>query len=171
MVSIIKANENDFQLLSQLAKTTFIESHGSSASQEDINSYISEKYNEAVFKEELSDPKNIYHIIYYQEQPAGYSKLIFDAAYAGAEIKNIAKLERIYLLKECYDLKLGKELFLFNTSLAKQNQQAGIWLFVWKENHRAVAFYKKNGFVIIGSHDFKISETHANPNHQMWLRF
>ena len=83
-------------------------------------------------------------------------------------MENITKLERIYLLKEFY---LGAELFEYNVRLAKENNQKGMWLFVWVENERAVNFYKKNGFVIIGSHDFKISETHSNPNHQMFLGF
>ena len=171
MTSIVKASEKDFQLLSEIATLTFIESHGSSAKQEDINIYVTEKYNENIFKEELSDAKNIYHIIYYVNNPAGYSKIIFDTSYPNSKIKNIAKLERLYLLKEFYNLKLGSALFHCNIDLSKRNHQMGMWLYVWKENERAVNFYKKNGFVIIGSHDFKISETRSNPNHQMFLRF
>ncbi|MEI9909106.1 MAG: GNAT family N-acetyltransferase [Bacteroidota bacterium] len=171
MTSIVKARENDSQLLSEIAKLTFIESHGSSAKTEDINVYVNEQYNTDVFKKELSETKNIYHIIYRDKRPVGYSKIIFNTPYTSSPIKNITKLERLYLLKEFYGLKIGLELFQFNIDLSKQNNQAGIWLFVWKENQRAVNFYKKNGFLITGSHDFKISETHSNPNHQMFLRF
>jgi len=171
MTSIVKASESDFELLSEIAKITFIESHGNSAKSEDINTYIIENYNTNAFKEELGDKKNIYYTIYYNNRLAGYSKIIFDSPYPNSQIKNLAKLERLYILKEFYDLKLGLDLFQFNVNLSKENNQMGIWLFVWKENKRAVNFYKKNGFFIIGSHDFKISETHSNPNHQMFLRF
>lgn len=171
MTSIVKADEKDFQLLSEMAKLTFIESHGSSAVSEDINNYVTEKYSLNAFKEELSDVKNIYFIIFNDNRPAGYSKIIFDTPYPTSQIKNIAKMERLYLLKEFYNLKLGLELFQFNIDLSKRNNQMGIWLFVWKENQRAVNFYTQNGFLIIGSHDFKISETHSNPNHQMFLKF
>jgi ribosomal protein S18 acetylase RimI-like enzyme len=171
MVSIVKANIGHSQLLSEIAKLSFIASHGRSAPTEDINSYVDEKYNHNAFKEELTDEENIYHIIYHDKRPAGYSKIIFNSPYTGSEIINITKLERIYLLKEFYDLKLGSEIFQFNISLSKRNDQMGMWLYVWKENHRAVTFYKKSGFIIIGSHDFKISETHSNPNHQMFLKY
>lgn len=87
------------------------------------------------------------------------------------QIENVTKLERLYLLKEFYSLKLGLELFNFNLELSKQNNQAGMWLFVWKENQRAVSFYKKTGFKIIGNYDFKLTETHSNPNHQMLLMY
>lgn len=171
MTSIVKAKEKDSQILSDIAKLTFIESHGNSAKTEDINVYVTEQYNTDAFKEELSETKNIYHIIYQDKRPVGYSKIIFNTPFTNSPIKNITKLERLYLLKEFYGLKIGRELFQFNIDLSKKNNQAGIWLFVWKENHRVVNFYKKNSFIIIGSHDFKISETHSNPNHQMFLRF
>ena len=171
MTAITRAEEKDAALLSQIATQTFIESHGHSAPPEDIDAYIAEKYSIAAFEKELQDKKNIYHLIYHDEQIAGYSKIIFNSPYPGAATKNIRKLDRIYLLSGFYNLFLGKSLFEFNVELAKQNQQAGLWLFVWKENPRAVHFYTKNGFVIIGSYDFKISKGHSNPNHQMLLLF
>ncbi|MEO8406585.1 MAG: GNAT family N-acetyltransferase [Chitinophagaceae bacterium] len=169
MISIIKATEKDAALLSELAKITFIQSHGHSVEKEDIDSYVTEKYSEAILKQELSDRRSIYHLLYYNDQPAGFSKIIFNEPYKDSDVKNITKLERIYLLKEYYDLKLGKELFAFNMELAKVNDQSGIWLYVWKENERAVKFYQKNGFEIIGSYDFKISERRSNPNYLMIL--
>ena len=169
MTSIVKANKNDSHLLSEIAKLTFIESHGSSAKPEDINLYISEKYSGHIFEKELCDEKNSYYIIYHNNHAAGYSNIIMNSPCPNSAIEHIAKLERLYLMKEFYNLKSGLELFKFNVNLAKQNDQKGIWLFVWKENQRAINFYEKNGFTIIGSYAFKISETHSNPNHQMFL--
>lgn len=171
MPSIVRAGEKDSQLLSEIAKLTFIESHGHSAKLEDINVYVSEKCSADFFERDLSNPNNIYQIIYHDGRAAGYSKIIFDTPYPESHQKNITKLERIYLLKEFYNLKLGLQLIQFNIDLSRRNNQRGIWLFVWKENQRAVNFYKKIGFVIIGSYDFKISETHTNPNNQMLLKF
>jgi diamine N-acetyltransferase len=171
MTSITKATEKDAPLLSQIATTTFIESHGHSAKPEDINAYITKTYSIVALMQELNEPKNIYHIIYQNEKPAGYAKIIFNLPHAGSPLQNITKLERLYVLQEFYNSKLGAALFQFNLELAKTNQQAGIWLYVWKENPRAINFYTKAGFTIIGSHDFKISATHTNPNHQMLLKF
>ena len=171
MISIIKANETRARLLNDVAKRSFLESHGHSAAPAEIDSYVSRTYTDAILEKELQDPKNIYHILFYNDQPAGYSKIILDTPYPGSEQKKITKLERIYLLQEFHDLKLGAALLQFNIALAKENGQEGIWLYVWKENERAVSFYKKHGFMIIGSHDFKISDKHSNPNHQMFLSF
>lgn len=171
MNSIVKASEKDAQILSEIATVTMIESHGHSAKAEDINNYIREKYSVDIFKEELSNEKNIYYFIYHDGSLAGYSKIVFNAPYEQSEMKNITKLDRLYLLKKYYDLKLGAELFQFNIDLSKKNDQTGMWLYVWKENPRAVNFYIKKGFVITGSYDFQLSATHSNPNHQMFLKY
>lgn len=171
MTAIIKAGENDAALLATLAAITFKESHGHSAPEGDINNYIAEKYSTPVFTEALSDPKNHYHIIYHNEKAAGFSNIVLNCLYENNPQQHIAKLERIYILQEFYNLKLGLQLFQFNVEFAKQHLQSGIWLYVWKENTRAINFYTKAGFKIIGSYDFKLSATHSNPNHQLLLEF
>ena len=171
MILIKKANENDASLVAELAKTSFIESHGHSAQPGDINSYITKNYNDDSIREELLDSKNIYYIIYYNDEAAGYSKIVLNSPYTHSAIANISKLERFYLLKKFYNLNLGRRLLEFNIDLMKQNSQTGVWLYVWKENPKAINFYTRNGFRIIGSYNFKISESHSNPNHQMLLEF
>jgi ribosomal protein S18 acetylase RimI-like enzyme len=171
MISIVKANSKDAELLSEIAIPSFMESHGHSASREDINSYITEKYNTDTLREELGNEKNIFHFIYAGEKLAGFSKIIFNFPYEESPEPNITKLEKIFILQEFYDRKIGKELFEFNRNLAISNGQAGIWLFVWIENLRAIRFYEKNGFKVVGSHDFRISPGHTNPNHRMLLLF
>ena len=171
MASIIKATGSDAQLLANIGKVTFIESHGTSAVADEINTYVNEKYNPDVLRLELDDPKNIYYILYHDKQPAGFSKIILNVPYPAITQKNITKLERIYFLKEFYGLKLGNELFNFNLELSRNADQAGMWLYVWEENHRAIAFYEKRGFKIIGDGDFKLTPTHSNPNYIMYLKY
>lgn len=170
MVSIIKATKEDYKLLADIGKQAFIESHGHSAPKADVDSYIIEKNSAVFFQKELQDLKNIYHLIYYEEEPAGYSKIIFNSTHQDISTQNVTKLERLYLLKKFYNLKLGSEFLKFNIQLSKENKQVGIWLFTWKENPRAINFYIKSGFKIIGSYDFKLSAKHTNPNYHMFLK-
>lgn len=171
MIAITKALEKDIPLLVDIGKQTFVESHGHSASPSVINQYVAKTYNIDTVSNELSDTKNIYHILFYKGKAAGFSKIIFNTPHANIPYQHVTKLERIYLLKEFYELKLGLELLNYTIALSQKNNQAGMWLFVWKENKRAVHFYKKAGFKIIGSYDFKLSEDHSNPNHQMLLDY
>jgi diamine N-acetyltransferase len=171
MIIIQRAVHADALLLADIGRKTFIESHGHSAPAPDIDGYVSHKYNVRFIEEELNDAENIYHIIYYNGLAAGFSKIILNNPYPLIEAPAVTKLEKIYLLKEFHDLKLGLTLLEFVIGLSKQGNQMGMWLYVWLENERAFTFYRKNGFKIIGSAGFKISETHSNPNHVMYLQY
>ena len=100
MIAIIKATEDDFKLLADIGRQTFLESHGESAGKEDIDAYVNDKYSYPAVKAELADANNIYHIIYFNNQPVGYSKIILNSPHPNIELQNITKLERLYLLKE-----------------------------------------------------------------------
>jgi ribosomal protein S18 acetylase RimI-like enzyme len=171
MTSIVKAGVNDYSLLADIGKNTFIQSHGHSASGDIINAYVRQKFSVEIVKEELSDPANIYHILFSDDDPAGYSKIILDAPHPDISVPHVTKLERIYLLKEFYELKLGSSLFTYNLELSRQAGQRGMWLYTWKENERAISFYTSHHFKIIGSYDFRLSATHTNPNHLMFLEY
>lgn len=171
MASIIKATTENLALITDIGKRTFLASHGHSAPPEDITRYVKEKFSEETLKAELNDTNNIFHLIYHDQRPAGYSKIILNASHPAIQLKNVTKLERLYLLEDFYNQKLGYGLYQFNVDLSRKSNQAGMWLFVWKENHRAIDFYMRAGFEPIGSYDFQISPTHANPNHHMFLRY
>ena len=171
MTTILTATKIDAQILSALGEQTFLESHGHSASKADIDKYIASKFSLEALEKELKKSENIYHILYHNEIPIGYSKILLNVPHENISLKNISKLERLYVLKAYHSLKLGAELFNYTVSLSKSRMQSGIWLYTWVENHRAINFYNKIGFKIVGSFDFKISDTHYNPNHQMFLKY
>jgi diamine N-acetyltransferase len=171
MIKISRASDEHLPILTSIGSKTLHESHGRSAPAHIMNAYVDEKFSEAALKEELDDPNNIFHIIYYNNIPTGYSKIIYNIPIDPVPFSNITKMERLYLLEEFHGLKLGHELMEFNVNLSKQNNQAGMWLYVWKENHRALRFYEKAGFTIVGDGWFRLTEEHSNPNWQMYLEY
>ena len=140
MISIIKADPSHFKVIANLGKQTFLESHGSSAKQKDLDLYTSRVYSEDAVLNELENINFHYHIMNYDYQPVGYSKIIFNSCHPKVSTPNITKLERIYITKEFYDHKLGKQLFDFIINFSKMNNQSGIWLNVWVENQRAIKY-------------------------------
>ena len=170
MFSIIKATEKDYRTIVNLGNVSVEEAHRDSCSAEDLKEYLSANYNDEAIKAELRNADNIYHIIYYNQKPAGFSKIIYNAEHDNIAEKHVTMLDRIYLLSEFFNLKLGAELLKFNIELAREHAQSAMWLFTWIGNERAVKFYKKAGFKIIGSHHFKVSASHSNLNHHMFLK-
>ncbi|EPR74490.1 transcriptional regulator [Winogradskyella psychrotolerans RS-3] len=171
MIEIIKADAEHSQLIAELAQQTFFESHGHSASKDDINNFILKTYNAEAIRKEFENKQVAYHLIYDNEILAGFSKIELQCPNINISEKNITKLDRIYLLEAFQGKQLGVKLLDFNIALSKKQHQNGIWLVVWTENNKAVNFYKKMGFKIAGAYDFQISETHTNPNHVMYLEY
>ena len=171
MHAIRRANISDFKILAQLAKKTFIESHGHSAKEKSISNYLNKYYTEEAIKIELSNPEFIYFVLEYNKIPIGFSKITLNTNHEQIEESDLVLLDRIYVLEEHIGKKLGWELFQANLNYSKENKQNGMWLHTWVENKKAIDFYLKTGFNIIGSYDFQIDETHSNPNHTMYLKF
>lgn len=169
--TIVRATETDVHLLSVIGTQTILESHGHSASPEDMQHYVGKNMSEEAFTEELSNTDNLYYIIYSDNEPVGYAKIVLNEPNPNVAAQNVTKLGRIYILKKFLGQPFGKELFDYIQNISKQHDQAGMWLNVWIENHRAFKFYQKQGFKIVGSYDFVVSPTHSNPNHVMYLKF
>jgi GNAT superfamily N-acetyltransferase len=164
-----KLDASDLQLLKELATITFVQSHGHSAPAKDIETYLNSALDEKSILKELADEESLFYFIELDGTPVGYSKIVLNAPFENADSNAFTKLERIYLLEAHHGQKLGLGLLEFNIELAKEAGQLGIWLFTWVENHKAIDFYLRFGFEINGEHDFRISPTHVNPNHQMLL--
>ncbi|QDO94509.1 GNAT family N-acetyltransferase [Formosa sediminum] len=171
MVEIIKANATHADLIVEIGTQAFTESHGHSASKTDIESYISKTYHKETIQKEFNNTDVYYHLVYCDGVIAGFSKIVLNTTNKNIEDSVITKLDRIYLLEAFHGKQLGSKLFHFNIELSKKNNQNGIWLAVWTENKKALHFYKKMKFEIAGAFDFKISETHSNPNHIMYLKY
>lgn len=171
MVSIRRATVDDAAVIAEIGKQSFFESHGHSAAAADVDAYAARKFTVDAVQAELAPREHIYHLVFYNDVPAGYSKIVLNAPNENIPAANITCLDRLYLLKAFYGVKLGLALFEHNLDISKQSGQAGMWLYTWIENARAIAFYEKAGFKIVGKADFKLSETHSNPNHVMYLEY
>jgi ribosomal protein S18 acetylase RimI-like enzyme len=169
MILVKRATEEDYKAIVTIGKSSVAEAHRDSTSEENLNEYLENNYNENAIIHELKDLNNIYHIICYDGLQVGFSKIILNSTHSNIVAEKVTKLDRIYLLKEFYGLKLGRELLKYNIKYARNNNQTGIWLYTWIGNNRAINFYLKGGFKIIGSHKFYVTETYYNLNHHMFL--
>lgn len=170
-IHICRATVEDCTTIAAIGREAVALSHRLSCSEEDMNQFIASHYSEAAIADELAEPSNIYHIILHNGQPAGFSKIVLNAAHKNIPFANVTKLDRIYLYSRFFDLRLGYDLLSYNLALSREKGQSGMWLFTWTGNERAIHFYHRNGFSVIGSHQFKITEHHYNPNYQMFLRY
>lgn len=161
----------DAELLSETGGVTLLQSHGHSAPAEIIQAYRDKAFSAEACRAELADEHNIFHAVLYNGQPAGYSKIIFNSPHPAVPAQPVTKLERLYLLNDFFNLKLGHLLLEQAVDLSKAHRDRGMWLNVWKGNERAIRFYEKQGFQTVGESKFVLTETHSNPNWVMFLSY
>lgn len=171
MFTIKKATISDVKALSKVGKKAFFTPHKDVIPKEIMEAYLENSFSEKNLIKEITNTDYQYNLIYSNDVLAGFSKVIINSENDHISDKNITKMERLYLIEEFYGLGLGKELFQHNLNLVKQQNQKGIWLYVWIKNYRALEFYNKAGFKKIASYDFPISDTETRINDVLYLEF
>ncbi len=158
-MQIRPANTNDANILAELGAKTFYETFREFHTEKDMQQYIKKAYSVELMTENLSKESIQYFIAFDEDKPIGYLKLIKDASHEKLASEKNIELEKIYVLKEYLDKKVGKELMLQAINFSKQNNFETLFLGVWQENHRAVNFYKKFGFETFTIRTFQLGET------------
>ena len=171
MISLRRLTVDDAALLSEIGGITLIQSHGHSATAEVMQAYREKAFSVEACRAELAEEHNVFHAVYYNNEPAGYSKIILAEPHPAVPLQPVTKLERLYLLQNFYDLKLGHRLLTQAIELSKVASDKGMWLDVWKKNARAIRFYERQGFSAVGESAFVLTETHSNPIWVMALAY
>ncbi|MGM5629842.1 GNAT family N-acetyltransferase [Apibacter raozihei] len=157
-VSIRKVELTDIEILQDLAKKTFYETFESFNTKEDMQNYLNENFSIDKLRSELENPLSEFYFAEFEHKMVGYLKI--NSSKAQTEIKNTNSLEieRIYILQGYQKMKIGQLLFEKALSIAKTENYEYIWLGVWEENPKAIAFYKKNGFIEFDKHIFRLGD-------------
>ena len=162
---------DDVHMLSDVARRSFVEAFGHSAPAEVIAEYVATKFSKTHLEIDVKTTDNRYLLLFFGEQLAGYSKIVVNSSHPEIKAQNVTKLDRLYILKQFHGMHFGSQLLKDNIQFSKAAGQAGMWLYVWTQNHQAVDFYKEKQFAVIGRYDFPLSASHANPNHLMFLDY
>lgn len=171
MTSITRLTPNDAEMLSKLGAVTLMQSHGHSAPAAVMQAYVDKAFSVANCRKELADEANIFHGLYLDGTPIGYTKIIFRSPHPSITLRNVTMMERLYLLNGVFQKGLGEALLQHAVYLSKAADDAGMWLTVWQKNERAIRFYKKHQFRPVAEGRFVLTEAHANPTWVMLLQY
>jgi len=142
--------------LQAISCATFSQTFSAHNNASDMETYLSNSFSIEKLSAELNNPDTEFYFAQDQDIIVGYLKV--NTGLAQTEKKDLAafEIERIYVDQAYLGKKIGQLLFEKAIELAKAKNKSYVWLGVWEENHRALAFYKKNGFVPFDKHIFKL---------------
>ena len=157
-IEIKRATQLDVSELQKIGMQTFLEAFSTDNSVENMTRYMNSSFSFAKLNEELADPNSEFYFAMADNRVIGYLKVNSGSSQTEMRDDQALEIERIYALKEFHGKKVGQMLYDKALQIAREHQVHYIWLGVWEKNFRAIAFYKKNGFVEFDKHIFKLGD-------------
>lgn len=148
----------DVEPLQKIAKQTFSDTFSPHNTAENMEKYLNEGFTTEKLTTELQNPDSEFYFALLDNEVIGYLKINSGDAQTELQDKNSLEIERIYVSKDFHGKKVGQILYDKALEIAQNKNLQYVWLGVWEENHRAVQFYKKNGFVEFDKHIFKFGD-------------
>lgn len=155
-IEIEKTTINDLDQLQKIGRQTFYETFASGNTEENMEKYLDEGFSVTKLTTELNDRNVEFYFAKLDNQVIGYLKLNFGQSQTELQDEKAVEIERIYVLKEFHGKNVGQLLYDKALNVARQKNADFVWLGVWEQNPRAINFYKKNGFVEMDKHIFKL---------------
>ncbi len=160
--SIRIATAADAEALTELALRIFYDSFAPMNSPENIEAYMSRNFTVEKLSAQLADPRVTFLIAEIETAPAAFAKLFDGAVPDGIKGSAPIEIERFYVDRQFHGAGVAHTLMQSCFDRARQSGYKTIYLGVWEHNHRAIAFYRKWGFEIVGSHPFQMGDETQN---------
>ncbi len=155
---IISVTPDDLPTLWDIAIQTFSETFSQHNTSENISKYLEREFSEEKLAPQLTENNSEFYFAVSGKKVIGYLKINTGSAQTEDVSGNSLEIERIYVLKKFHGKKAGQLLFEKAVEIAKKHKADFIWLGVWEKNHRALSFYRKNGFTEFDKHIFRMGD-------------
>jgi ribosomal protein S18 acetylase RimI-like enzyme len=149
---------DDVVTLQKIARETFSEMFADYNSADNLKKYLDEKFTVTKLSEELNHPHSKFYFAQIGDEVVGYLKTNTGEAQTELMNLNAFEIQRIYVLQAYHGKKVGQLLIEKALEEARKTTCTYVWLGVWQENHRAIGFYSKNGFIKFDTHIFKMGD-------------
>jgi ribosomal protein S18 acetylase RimI-like enzyme len=157
-IQIRKVVSSEIAELRDISVRTFFETFSEQNSASDMQNYLDSSLSLKQLSDELVDENSEFYFAIYENEVIGYLKINHGQAQTELKDQSSLEIERIYVLKEFQGKAVGQLLYERALQIANQMEVDYVWLGVWEKNPRAIAFYKKNGFVEFDKHIFRLGE-------------
>ena len=156
--TIRKAVPRDAPALSLLGSATMLETYAEKVPGADILAHCLSRHSVATYDAWLADPAVITWLAESTTgAPVGYLVLM-PTTLAAASPADL-EVQRIYVLSSFHGAALGHALMRLAIAEAAARGAARLVLGVMKANTRAVAFYERQGFRVIGARMFTVGSS------------
>ena len=153
-LTIRRAEVIDAAALTRFAEESFRDAFEQFNSVEDMASYVAGAFGAELQRAEITNPDAIVLLAESAGEIAGYAQLLLSARPREVRAEPAIELQRFYIDREHHGSGIAQRLMRAALAAAAERGAAAVWLGVWEHNGRAISFYRKLGFVDVGSKSF-----------------
>jgi ribosomal protein S18 acetylase RimI-like enzyme len=155
MSAVIRpASPEDAALLAGFAAQAFTDTYRGLDDDQEIADYVAEHFPAEVMAGVIADPSCTTLLAWVADELAGYAVLRAKPAPGCVEGAAPLQLWRLYLGQRFIGQGLGARLMAAVHAQARRRGARTLWLGVYDRNVRAVEFYRRFGFVQVGTSEF-----------------
>ena len=154
--AIRPARRSDAAALAALAERSFRATFATGSSIEHMQRHCERSYGETMQAAEIADAQLCTLLAYRGAELAGFAQLRLQGPAPACVDAPAMELQRLYVDAPWHGQGVAAALMRELLALAAHKRGARVWLGVWEYNPRAIAFYAKFGFCVVGAHDFDL---------------
>ncbi|MDR3713879.1 MAG: GNAT family N-acetyltransferase [Puia sp.] len=157
-VEILLAGVSEAGLIADISRRTFRDSFAAQNTKEDMDLFLEKQFSRPKLMAEVGAPGNIFLLAYRDERPAGYACMREGGHPSAPGNHRSVEIARIYAEQWAIGKGVGNALMSRCLEIAHEKAKTAVWLGVWEQNPRAIAFYSRWGFEKFGEHIFVVGE-------------
>jgi ribosomal protein S18 acetylase RimI-like enzyme len=161
-LSIRVATISDAEMMTEFAWRTFHDAFAPMNSPDNMEAYMSQNFTLQKFSAQIADPRATFLIAEIDTTPVAFAKLYDGDVPICVSGLAPVEIERFYVDRQFHGKGVAQTLMQACFDRARQSGHGTIYLGVWENNHRAIAFYRKCGFDVVGSHVFQLGDEAQN---------
>ncbi|PZP15354.1 MAG: GNAT family N-acetyltransferase [Sphingomonas hengshuiensis] len=155
MIDYRLATPVDGPVLDSVARRIWLDTFGHSASADDIALYLAEAYGaNGRLITNLANPAHRFQLALDAGQIAGFAQLSPVWLDDPAIVAGAMQLSQLYVDRPWHGTGVPQALMRWTMNTARGLGATALVLTVWEENHRAKAFYDRQGFIHIADYAF-----------------
>jgi len=147
------ADSSDATALAALAEETFRDTYEGESDPANLEAFVGDTFGEAHQRAELLDPNTLTIVGEIDGRLQCYAQLQLTASPPPEVDPTAVRLWRFYVRAPHHGRGVAQALMQEVTGAAQRAGTRVVWLGVWADNARAIAFYRKCGFIDVGTHD------------------
>lgn len=155
-IALRRAVAGDTPSLAVIAERTFRDAFGAHNSPDNMDLHCARHFGPDIQAREIADPGLVTTLALEDGQIVGFTQVTLAKAHVSIAAQHAAELNRIYVVAERQGKGVAQALIRGALATAAAAGADCLWLGVWEHNTKAMAFYRKFGFEIVGSHAFML---------------